>query len=104
MDLHIRIISSIWFENSKKSTFAKAAISAIRPTRVSCLSVSLLLFCKVDYLVHSKAEIASLIMSLLKEINDKGAVLAWSPKIESPNFIAIGTKVRMLQDIWCNVY
>lgn len=32
-------------------------------------------------------------MSLLKQINDKGAVLSWSPLAHSPNFVALGTKV-----------
>ena len=32
-------------------------------------------------------------MALLKQIDEKGAVLAWSPKFEYPNLIALGTKV-----------
>jgi hypothetical protein len=32
-------------------------------------------------------------MSLLKQINDKGAVLSWSPLATSPNLVALGTKV-----------
>jgi hypothetical protein len=31
-------------------------------------------------------------MSLLKEIPDKGAVLAWSPVSQRRNIIALGTK------------
>jgi hypothetical protein len=32
-------------------------------------------------------------MSFLKQIDDKGAVLAWSPVPHMPNVVAIGTKV-----------
>ena len=32
-------------------------------------------------------------MSLLKQIDDKGAVLAWSPVSTRPNLVIIGTKV-----------
>ena len=32
-------------------------------------------------------------MSLLKTINDKGAVLEWSPISSKPNVVAIATKV-----------
>jgi hypothetical protein len=32
-------------------------------------------------------------MSLLKEIEDKGAVLEWSPVAAHPNLVALGTKV-----------
>lgn len=35
-------------------------------------------------------------MSLLKQIDDKGAVLAWSPLAETPNLVALGTKVMFL--------
>lgn len=35
-------------------------------------------------------------MALLKQIDEKGAVLAWSPKFENPNLIALGTKVDFL--------
>lgn len=31
-------------------------------------------------------------MSLLKQIDDKGAVLAWSPISSYPNLVALGTK------------
>ncbi len=31
-------------------------------------------------------------MSLLKQINDKGAVLAWSRLAAHPNLVALGTK------------
>ena len=34
-------------------------------------------------------------MSLLKQIDDKGAVLEWSPMIEYPNLVALGTKVSI---------
>jgi hypothetical protein len=33
-------------------------------------------------------------MSLLKQIPDKGAVIAWSPLRAFPNCLATGTKVR----------
>lgn len=32
-------------------------------------------------------------MSLLKQIDDKGAVLEWSPLVAHPNLVALGTKV-----------
>jgi hypothetical protein len=32
-------------------------------------------------------------MSLLKQIDDKGAVLEWSPVSSKPNLVALGTKV-----------
>jgi hypothetical protein len=32
-------------------------------------------------------------MSLLKQIEDKGAVLEWSPVLSYPNLVALGTKV-----------
>jgi cadmium resistance protein CadD (predicted permease) len=32
-------------------------------------------------------------MSLLKQIDDKGAVLSWSPLHAYGNFVALGTKV-----------
>lgn len=32
-------------------------------------------------------------MSLLKQIDDKGAVLEWSPVAKFPNIVALGTKV-----------
>ena len=32
-------------------------------------------------------------MSLLKQINDKGAVLEWCPVKSKPNLVALGTKV-----------
>ena len=32
-------------------------------------------------------------MSLLKQINDKGAVLEWSPIASQANLVALGTKV-----------
>jgi hypothetical protein len=32
-------------------------------------------------------------MSLLKTINDKGAVLEWSPISNQSNMVAVGTKV-----------
>ena len=35
-------------------------------------------------------------MSLLKRINDKGAVIAWSPLQERPALLALGTKVCIL--------
>jgi len=35
-------------------------------------------------------------MSLLKQIDDKGAVLAWSPLAKTPNLVALGTKVMFL--------
>ena len=31
-------------------------------------------------------------MSLLKQIDDKGAVLEWSPIASQPNMVALGTK------------
>ena len=33
-------------------------------------------------------------MSLLKQIEDKGAVLEWSPVLSYPNLVALGTKVK----------
>lgn len=33
-------------------------------------------------------------MSLLKQIDDKGAVLEWSPVPSQANLVALGTKVR----------
>jgi hypothetical protein len=33
-------------------------------------------------------------MSLLKQINDKGAVVEWCPLAEHGNLVALGTKVR----------
>jgi hypothetical protein len=33
-------------------------------------------------------------MSLLKQIDDKGAVLEWSPVASQPHLVALGTKVR----------
>jgi protein transport protein SEC31 len=33
-------------------------------------------------------------MALLKQIDDRGAVMAWSPKLEYPNLVALGTKVE----------
>ena len=46
------------------------------------------------------------LMSLLKQIDDKGAVLEWSPVRGKPNLVALGTKVSsstlccdMLQEI-----
>lgn len=38
-------------------------------------------------------------MSLLKQINDKGAVLSWSPLATSPNLVALGTKVILAHAI-----
>jgi hypothetical protein len=35
-------------------------------------------------------------MSLLKQIEDKGAVLEWSPVAQYANMVALGTKVRVL--------
>jgi hypothetical protein len=35
-------------------------------------------------------------MSLLNQIDDKGAVLAWSPLQSYSNFVALGTKVLYL--------
>lgn len=35
-------------------------------------------------------------MSLLKLIEDKGAVLEWSPVSQYANLVALGTKVRNL--------
>lgn len=35
-------------------------------------------------------------MSLLKTINDKGAVLEWSPMSNRSNMVAIGTKVIII--------
>ena len=35
-----------------------------------------------------------LAMSILKQINDKGATIAWSPLRSHPNLLATGTKVR----------
>lgn len=32
-------------------------------------------------------------MSLLKVIEDKGAVVSWSPIADKPNLVALGTKV-----------
>lgn len=32
-------------------------------------------------------------MSLLKQINDKGAVVEWSPIASNANMVALGTKV-----------
>lgn len=32
-------------------------------------------------------------MSLLKQIDEKSAVLAWSPLSNNPNMVALGTKV-----------
>ena len=38
-------------------------------------------------------------MSLVQEIHDKNAVMAWSPMEHAPGYIALGTKVRgMLSD------
>lgn len=34
-------------------------------------------------------------MSLLKQIDDKGAVLEWSPISQNPNLVALGTKVLL---------
>jgi hypothetical protein len=34
-------------------------------------------------------------MSLLKQINDKGAVIEWSPISQYANMVALGTKVHM---------
>ena len=36
-------------------------------------------------------------MSLLKQIEDKGAVLEWSPVAEYANLVALGTKVVILE-------
>jgi hypothetical protein len=33
-------------------------------------------------------------MALLKQINDKGATIAWSPLRNAPGMLATGTKVR----------
>jgi hypothetical protein len=33
-------------------------------------------------------------MSLLKQIDDKGAVLEWSPVASQPNLVALGTQVK----------
>ena len=33
-------------------------------------------------------------MSLLKQIDDKGAVVEWSPIASNANIVALGTKVR----------
>ena len=34
-------------------------------------------------------------MSLLKQIDDKGAVLEWSPVAQHANLVALGTKVTL---------
>ena len=36
-------------------------------------------------------------MSFLKQIDDKGAVLEWSPIAGQPNLVALGTKVNELK-------
>lgn len=46
-------------------------------------------FCSVSY----KLLIDLLQMSLLKQIDDKGAVLEWSPVAQHANLVALGTKV-----------
>lgn len=38
-------------------------------------------------------------MSLLKQINDKGAVLSWSPLATTPNLVALGTKVILAHSL-----
>ncbi len=46
-------------------------------------------------------------MSLLKQIDDKGAVLAWSPLQTYGNFVALGTKVGSVYQFnpwWCNSF
>ena len=39
-------------------------------------------------------------MSLLKQIEDKGAVLEWSPVAQHANMVALGTKVPENAQIW----
>ena len=40
-------------------------------------------------------------MSLLKQIEDKGAVLEWSPIVQNANLVALGTKVmRSCSGMW----
>lgn len=39
-------------------------------------------------------------MSLLKRINDKGAVIAWSPLRERPALLALGTKVSTIDSLY----
>jgi hypothetical protein len=34
-------------------------------------------------------------MSFLKQIDDKGAVLEWSPVASQPNMVALGTQVSL---------
>lgn len=41
-------------------------------------------------------------MSLLKQIDDKGAVLEWSPIAKCPNLVALGTKVSIFPVINSN--
>jgi hypothetical protein len=40
-------------------------------------------------------------MSLLKQIDDKGAVLEWSPIAKCPNLVALGTKVCIFRQSAC---
>lgn len=35
-------------------------------------------------------------MTIISEISDKGAVVAWSPRVEHADVIALGSKVRYL--------
>jgi hypothetical protein len=44
--------------------------------------------------VSSSFEILPPDMSLLKQIDDKGAVLEWSPVAQHASLVALGTKVR----------
>ena len=39
-------------------------------------------------------------MSLLKQINDKGAVIEWSPIASNANMVALGTKVGINERNW----
>lgn len=46
-------------------------------------------------------------MSLLKQIEDKGAVLEWSPVANHSNLVALGTKVRKFRScviLYCKVF
>jgi len=43
-------------------------------------------------------------MSLLKQIDDKGAVLEWSPVASSPNLVVLGTKVRFESGVVLYIY
>jgi hypothetical protein len=43
-------------------------------------------------------------MSLLKQIEDKGAVLQWSPVASDPNFVVFGTKVTKTIIFYVEIY